>query len=517
VSIVAVSGSRLISQGLSLVLGILSAAYFGAGLAKDAYLVAQTIPNLLSASLVGGLYSMLIVRLGEIHEGASAQRRLVFRALLQAGLVLLPLVGLAALAPQLPLRLVAPGFGPEQLALSGRLLVIAMLTAIASVSFQVIRSLHNTHHEFILPGLATAFGGVLCLATLLALVGRVGIYALALGPLVGTGLGALALWISTRRYLGAPGPRVAVTPPGAANAAPPAGSVWRGFLSMSVGSNFGQVNLLVNNAFASYLPVGSITRLGFASVISSNAELITIFSLAEVALPRFTAAAREGLAALNGELRLQMRYMLLLTAPIAVGCVTFGEPLVRLLFERGAFGADSTPLVARTLACFAPEILFMGYFAIFWRAHVALGRTRVILWTSIGAMILNAFLDAVLMRPLGTAGIALATSGVTTAFALLLGFQLRKGGCRVLPDSEFPFILKVAGCAVVMGAVVQAWRLVIEGALDVALESTRVVEVAGGLAIAAFVYAAGLHLLRVSELGEVFGRLARMWPRQGRA
>jgi putative peptidoglycan lipid II flippase len=513
VSIVAVSGSRIISQGLTVVLGILSAAYFGAGLEKDAYVVAQTIPNLLSATLIGGLYSMLIVRLAEVYEGGSGQRRMVLRALGQAALVLLPLVALTAAVPQIFLRLVAPGFGAEQVALSGHLLVIAMFTAGATVSFHVIRALHNAHHEFILPGLATVLGGVLCLVTLMALVGRLGIYALALGPLVGTALGAAALWLATRRYVA-----LAPSAPADTTMAPPqAASVWRGFFSMSIGSNFGQVNLLVDNAFASFLPVGSITRLGFASVITSNAELITIFSLAEVALPRFTAATRRGLAAFNGELRAQMRYMLLVTAPIATGCLTFGEPIVRLLFERGAFGADSTPLVARTLACFAPEILFMGYFAVFWRALVALGRTRAILWTSIGAMALNALLDAVLMGPLGTAGIALATSGVTTAFALLLGFLLRRRGCIVLPGSELPFIFKVAGSALVMGIGVHGWRLLVEGTLDITLESARMLEVAGGLAVAAGIYATCLHLLRVAELADLLGRLTRLVPGRGRA
>jgi putative peptidoglycan lipid II flippase len=513
VSVVAVSGSRIISQGLSLVIGVLSAAYFGTGIAKDAYLVAQTVPNLLSASLVGGLYSMLIVRLAEMSHDPSGQRRLVLRSMRQAALVLLPLVAVAAAAPQLFLRLAAPGFGAEQMALSGRLLVIAMLTAIATVSTQVIRALHNTHHEFILPGLAAVLSGALCLATLLVLVRPLGIYALALGPLIGTAITAIALWISTRRYVAGGNPLSApvASPPR------PARSVWRGFFSMSVGANFGQVNLLVDNAFASFLQVGSVTRLGFASVISSNAELITIFSLAEVALPRFSAALRQGLTALNDELRTQMRYMLLLTAPIAAGCVAFGEPLVRLLFERGAFAAESTPLVARTLACFAPEVLFMGYFALYWRAHVALGKTRVILWTSLGAMALNGLLDAVLMGPFGTAGIALATSAVTAGFALLLGLLLRREGCVAFPVTEFPFAVKVGGGALVMGIVVHGWRLFMERGADTGLESTRILEVAGGLSLAAVVYGASLHLLRVHEPADVLRRLLRLGSGRGQA
>ena len=247
--IVAVAGSRVVSQGLTVVIGILSAAYFGAGVAKDSYVVAQTIPALVFSILIGGLYSLLAVRLAEIgaHEGLAGQRRLIGRTLMQTALVLAPLVALSAIMPRLFIRLIAPGFGPEQLDLSGRLLVLAMLTMVGSVFFQIIRALHNANHEFVVPSLFTVLIGLVSLLLLIALVRNTGIYALALGPLAGAVAGAIGLWLATSRLHAPPfaaaGDR-AVAPPGGST------GVWRDFVPMSIGANFGQVNLLVDNAFA---------------------------------------------------------------------------------------------------------------------------------------------------------------------------------------------------------------------------------------------------------------------------
>jgi putative peptidoglycan lipid II flippase len=278
---------------------------------------------------------------------------------------------------------------------------------------------------------------------------------------------------------------------------------------MSIGANFGQLNLAVDNAFASFLPTGSITQLGFASVILSNAELLTIFSLAEVAFARLTAAVQKGGTALEEELRLNLRSMLLLTAPISAGCLVFGVPLSRLLFERGQFDAGATAGVARILACFAPEMLFMGFFALFWRVLAARRRTRALVAISLGAIGLNSVLDYVLMRPFGSSGIALATSGVTTLFAVLMGLQLRREGVRLIAPGDGRYVLCVAGAAAIMAATVWGWATACESLLDPQSETVRLVETGGGLLLGALVYAGVLHAFGVRMVAETLGRMSR--------
>jgi len=507
----AVSGTRGVSLLLALVLGILSAAYFGAGAVKDCYVVAQTIPSLLNSILVGGLYSLLVVGLSEIgrSEGVEGQMRLVRRTVRRLGLVLVPLTLAIALFPRPLIALIAPGFGDERLDLSGRLLSIAMFTMVGTTCFALIRSLYIVRHQFAVPGVVNLLVGATSVVTLVLLVKRAGIFSLVLGHLFGTGLAVVVLAAAAPHLL-KDSRDFAPQRVGPSGLSGPSPRFWRDFVAMSIGANFGQVNLMVDNAFASYLPAGRITQLGFASVVLNNAELLTTFSLAEVAFPRLTAASVRGREALEEELRLNLRYMILLTAPISAGCLVFGSPLARLLFERGEFGPDSTAAVAMILACFAPEILFMGYFAIFWRVLVARRRMRTVICTSIGTMGLNATLDYVLMRWLGIGGIALATSLATMLLALILGLLVRREGLRITAPGDASHAARVATSAALMGAAVFGWSVAFERAFDVGGDAARLVEVGGGLALGALVYAGLLSLLGIREIPEVVGRMARM-------
>jgi len=241
----------------------------------------------------------------------------------------------------------------------------------------------------------------------------------------------------------------------------------------------------------------------------SNAELLTIFSLAEVAFPRLTAASLRGVTALDEELRLNLRSMLLMTAPISAGLLCFGTPLARVLFERGQFDSDATTAVATILACFAPEMFCMGFFALFWRTLAARRRMRALLWTSVGAMVLNAVLDNVLMRLFGSNGIALATSSVTTLFAVFLGLLVRREGVRLLAPGDAPYALRVVGSAAVMGGAVLGWSTAFERFFDLQREATRLIESGGGLVLGASVYALMLHVLGIRVVPEVLGRMAR--------
>jgi putative peptidoglycan lipid II flippase len=516
-SVAALSSTRVVSLALGVLGGTLSAAYFGTSVAKDCYIVAQTIPQLLGTITIAGLYTSLMVSLAEVgrREGVRGQRALIGATLRQLCVALVPLALVATFFPGPFLVLVAPGFGPDQIALSGQMLSMTMFAMIASVFFAVIRALYNARHQFGVPGLVYLLVGAVSLATLVLLVGRWGIFALAVGPLFGGVAAAAVLGLAMGRLLKDPDGFVP-RPAGAEAKEMRRLRFWSDFVPMSIGANFGQVNLMVDNAFASFLPSGTITQLGFASVIVSNAELLAIFSLAEVAFSRLTSAALRATAALEQEVRLNLRSMVLLTAPITAGCLVFGTPLARLLFERGQFGPDATAGVARILACFAPEMLFMGFFAIFWRTLAALRRTWTMVWTSLGAMALNAVLDAILMRRLGSVGIALATSLVTTVFALVLGFLVRRRGVRLFAPGDALYYVRVLLSAAVMGAAVYGWTMAFEGASDLGGEPARLLETGGGLALGALVYAVMLHLLGIPVVKEVLERVARLTAGQGR-
>jgi putative peptidoglycan lipid II flippase len=495
-----VSIARVLGALLTIALGVLSARYFGTSAPKDCYLVAQTIPGLVTTFLIGGLYSTLLVSLADIgrHEGIAGQKVFVRRTLGHLAFVLLPLVVAALAAPQVIVGWMAPGFDSERVALAASLLRLTALGAIGAIFFAIIRCLFETRYQFIVPGFVNLLIPLVSLGALILLVGRVGIYSLAIGPLVGVALALGLLTALVRRTLKDP-PDFTPAPIPAEESTARHRRFWLALLPMSIGANFGQVNLLVDNVFASYLPTGSITMLGFAFVIVSNAQLLTTSSLAEVAFARLAAAALQGTQELTETLRSNLKYMVLITAPIAIGALAFGPPLVRFLFERGQFEAASSLGVASILACFSPQIFFMGYLVLLSLVLMARRRFAQVAWTSGAAILLNAVLDYLLMKPFGVKGIALATTAVTMAHVLILVPFVRREVPSIYASGDWSFVFRVLGGAGMMGVAVRVAAAIFERHFDTSAEAMRLLEVAGGLALGAVTYSGLLHLLRVEE------------------
>ena len=135
---------------------------------------------------------------------------------------------------------------------------------------------------------------------------------------------------------------------------------------------------------------------------------------------------------------------------------------------------------------------------------------RALVWTSLGAMALNAVMNATLMGPLGASGLALSTTTVTALFSLILGGLARRAGVRTFGPGDGVFAAKVLACATVTGGLVVAWSLAFERTFDVTMETARFLEVGGGLLLAAGSYAGLLRRAGVMLSPEAMERLRRL-------
>jgi putative peptidoglycan lipid II flippase len=504
-----VSIARVLATFLALLLGMLSARYFGASASKDSYLIAQTIPNLITTLLTGGVYTSLLVTLMEIgrREGITGQAGFTWRTLGSLTLALTPFLLPAILVPRLLIDMVAPGFDAERLELSSHLLPVTAVTALVALCFLIVRCLFQTRSHFVLPNFVYLVIPLTSLVTLVALVGRVGIFALALGPLLGSALALALLSLMIPASLKDPPDFVADQEPDEVRVARRR-RFWLALLPMSVGANFGQINLMVDNAFASYLPAGSITLLGFAFVIVSNTELLTTLSFAEVVFPRLASAALRGPEELMDTVRWGLRYMVLMTAPLASGALAFGLPLVRLLFQRGEFDARDALGVAKLLGCYGFEIFFMGFLVLFSRVLFALKRFALVTWTSATGILANALLDFLLMKPFGVYGIALATTCVALLHALLLAPLVRREVPSLYTPEDTRFVVKVVSSAALMGGLVFLWAWVCERNLDLSRDTMRLAEVGTGLLLGGVSYVTILHAMGIDEARAVVRRIA---------
>jgi len=489
--------------------GILSARYFGTSDQKDALLVAQSIPSMVTTFLIGGIYSTLMVHLAEIGrtEGAGGQRTFTRRILGRVGLALLLPVSLVLLAPAWLVGLAAPGFPAEKAALAASLLRFTVFASIGLLFTAAVRCMFEIRGQFVVPAIVGMANPLACLVVLVALVGGMGIYTLAVGPLLGVGLSLLLLVLLIPRYVTDPEGFQAVPAP-AEGAAGGERGFWIAFLPMSLGANFGQINMVVDNAFASYLPTGSITMLGFAFVIISNAQMLTTLTLAEVAFSRLAASAAASADDLGLRFRSQVRHMLLLTAPLTIGALAFATPLVRLLFERGAFTPEATVGVVTALRAYAPGMFFLGYLTLFTLLLISKRRFARISTTAAGIIVVNAVLDFVLMKAFGLTGIALGTTITIVIHGTLLLGPVRRIIGAIQGPGDVTYLLRVMTSALLMGGLVVGFSTGFERLFGIDSQGARLAEVLLGLGLGAGSYLVALLVFRVREVESLVGRIA---------
>jgi putative peptidoglycan lipid II flippase len=121
-----------------------------------------------------------------------------------------------------------------------------------------------------------------------------------------------------------------------------------------------------------------------------------------------------------------LKWTLLFSVPLAVLFFVFSEPLVGLLFQRGAFTAKDVHLVGRIQAFYALELPFYLASIIVVRLISAVQANRLLLWASAINLIINVTLNYLFMRWLGVAGIALSTSIVYLVSATVWYFVIMR-------------------------------------------------------------------------------------------
>ena len=109
-------------------------------------------------------------------------------------------------------------------------------------------------------------------------------------------------------------------------------------------------------------------------------------------------------------LKTYSRSIVLVTVPLTLGLVVFSHPLIRILFQRGAFTAADTRVVSRVQAFLSLQIPFYVLAQLGVRFISALKKNSVLMFIAGVNLVVNVILNLILMRYEGVAGIALSTA-----------------------------------------------------------------------------------------------------------
>jgi putative peptidoglycan lipid II flippase len=214
------------------------------------------------------------------------------------------------------------------------------------------------------------------------------------------------------------------------------------------------------------------------------------------------------LAAMRRTLALALRQVTVITVPATVGMIALREPIMAVLFERGAFDVGSTLLSASALAGFAAGLVAVAAARILAPGFYALQDTRTPVLVAVVGVVVNLAACLALRGPLGVLGIGLANSIAAAVGALLLLALLRRRLGRIegwsLLGSTLRIAAAAAALAVVLRFLVTPWA---DGSATSQAVDLLVRIVAGG-----GVYFVALAALRAPEIEELREMVIRRRP-----
>ena len=490
-----VSGMTLVSRITGLVRDLLVARYFGAGMATDAFFVANRIPNMLRRLFAEGAFSQAFVpMLAEYRHrlGQDATRDLVDHVATLLSVAVLAVTVLGVLAAPAIIYLTAPGFSdePAKFALTVQMLRITfpyiLFIALTSLAAGILNTwsrltvpaftpvlLNLTFIGFILvaarhferPVLVLAwavfFGGMAQLAFQIPFLGRLGMLPRFRLSWRHAGM---------RRVLRQMGPAV-------------------------FGVSVAQVSLLISTIFASFLPTGSVSWLYNAYRLMEFPTGLLGVALGTVLLPslarHFADASHEEYSRL---LDWGLRLTLLLTLPAAVALAVLAVPLVSTLFYAGAFRADDLFATRQALMAYSVGLTGLILVKVLAPGFYARQDIRTPVKIALVTLAATQLMNLAFIGPLRHAGLALATGLGACLNAAILFIQLRRKGVYRPQPGWAAYAMKLALAVYAMGVVL--WLAMGAESLWLAgNQLTRALRLAWVVALGAGAYFGALWLL----------------------
>lgn len=441
---------------VSKVLGFLReaslAAVFGAQHAADAYLVAQTIPQIVFSAFSAALTTTFIpvyARM-EHEQGQKAAFRSVSSILNLGGLAAIFFIAAAEVFTEPLMHAVAPGFTGETFALSVSMTRIMLPMVLFQVMLGVFAGMLNSNGDFLVPaGVGLAFNAVV-ITSIVALGPRFGIQPVAAGTLVALSVQALLQGWAVRRHGYRWSPTLTFSDPGLRQ-------IGRLAVPVLITTGAAQLHTVVERILASGLPEGSIAAFQYATRLQALIPGILGTAITTVMYSTLThRAAERDWSGFTRSLARSVGLVNFIMLPAAVGLAVLRVPLVRLVFQRGAFDDRATAATAWALLFFGLFVAVSTLRNLVSYALYALQDTRSPMWVSLVTVGVNIALNLALVGSLQQGGLALG-AGISYLLALLLLFVALQRGLRTVAGRDAT--LQVRGIASSL------WRVLLGTAL----------------------------------------------------
>lgn len=447
------SGATLLSRLVGIIRDRVLAHYYGAGPVMDSYYAAFKIPDLIySLLIVGALTAGFIPTFTKLLSEKDENKRawhLTNNILNILGLSLIVLCSLGLIFTPSLNKIIAPGFHGENLARVVGFTRIMFLSPIFLGISMIMGGVLQSLRRFVLYAFAPIFYnfGIIFGATVLVrLMGENGLaWGVVLGALVHCIIQVYGVRQVGWRFHFSFDIKDKDT-----------NTVGKLMIPRTLGLAITQINQVIITMLASFLPVGSIAVYNYANNLQAVPVGVLAIPFALAIFPLLSSAAAENdMPQFAAHLSSVIRQILFLIVPSAILILLLRAQIVRVILGSGEFDWNATINTADALAFFSLGLVAQALIPVLSRAFFALSNTKTPFVIGIISELISIIAALTLMKPLGAAGLALASSIGVTVNLILLWINLRSE-IKTLNESDIlSLIYKVSLASLVMGTVVQ--------------------------------------------------------------
>ena len=501
----------LLSKFIGFARDAIVAHNWGATGITDAFLIGMMVPSVLLGIVSTGLSTLIVPwYIAHRKNDPAHARDLVNQVTFVWGMAFLAMsVIVLAFAPQL-VHLFAPSFTGSRYDLAVKVTRLLVPMGFFNVMTGLVTGLSQAEGQFLIPLLSNVFGNVLLVGCLLFFSSPLGIQSYSLGLTIMSVVGfAPILWflLSRRGFFHHLDMRHVD---------------WRAIgafaallVPLVISGGGGSLNTIVDRWFASHLAQGSVSALDYSNRLWNLPLALAATPIVTAVFPWFSSMAVDGtsLATFEDRIRKTVALMIYIMVPCVAGLFVLAQPIVRLLFQRGAFDAAATRLTATCVQMYCLGLLGLALFPVLHRVFYSFKDTRTPLIVGVAMIAINAVTDWLFGMWFGAAGIALSTTAAVTVGTIMDALLVRRffrGEART--TRRFPLVSETLRTLVAVIPVVGVALLAkswIGGAQGFTGVAVRLVLVCG---VAAVCYMACSAILHIDGWRVLLGRLRHRLP-----
>lgn len=439
----------MLSKILGFTRDIVLMYFYGTGAQSDIYVTAMNIPVVVFAAVGVALSTTFIPLYQEALENGGQKRAQIFAnnilCIVSIISILLSIFGYIFAEPIV--KLFAISFTGEKLAMTVEFVRIIIVGVLFIGLSNIMTAYLQIQGNFTIPGMVQLPNNIIIIISMVigGITGK--FYILAVGALIGMASQFLfqVPFAIKRGYKFKP----------VVNFKDKyfKKMIWL-ILPVLIGVAVNQVNAMVDRSLASSLGDGVIAALNSANKLNFFVLGLFITSIGSVIYPTLAKlSTNNDKRKFADAVSTSVNCVSLIILPITVGAIVLATPIVRILFERGAFDDRSTQMTAIALICYSVGMIAYGLRDILSKVYYSLKDTKTPMINGIIAVGANIFFDVTLMKVFGIGGLALATSLSSIIGILLLFRGLKKKMEYYGQDRIIRTFIKSLIASIVMGVI----------------------------------------------------------------